>query len=49
MEILEQLRWLDNGFNINVLETNFQSPAIDSPEDLLTVENFLKSNPEMID
>jgi 3-deoxy-manno-octulosonate cytidylyltransferase (CMP-KDO synthetase) len=49
MESLEQLRWLDNGFKIKVLETNFQSPAIDSPDDLLTVENFLKINPEMID
>jgi 3-deoxy-manno-octulosonate cytidylyltransferase (CMP-KDO synthetase) len=46
-EMLEQLRWLEHGYNIRMVETNFQSPAVDSPDDLAHVENFLKSHPEL--
>jgi 3-deoxy-manno-octulosonate cytidylyltransferase (CMP-KDO synthetase) len=41
-ESLEQLRWLYNGYSIRVVETNIESPNIDTPDDVLAVLNMLK-------
>ena len=40
-EGLEQLRWLENGYCIKVLTTNYHAQGIDTPEDL---EKALASN-----
>ncbi len=33
-ESLEQLRWLENGYQINVAETSFETTGIDTPADI---------------
>lgn len=33
-ESLEQLRWLEAGYRIKLVSTNFQTPSVDSPEDI---------------
>ncbi len=42
-ESLEQLRWLQNGYNIKVGLTDVETIGIDTPEDLERAEKFLKS------
>lgn len=39
-ENLEQLRWLENGYQIRVGETNVQTIGIDTPEDLAAANEF---------
>ncbi len=43
-ESLEQLRWLENGFKIKVERTKSDSFSIDTSEDLILAENYLKKS-----
>jgi len=42
-ESLEQLRWLENGYTIKVATTNVETIGIDTPEDLVRAEEYLKT------
>lgn len=42
-ESLEQLRWLENGYTIKVGVTDVETIGIDTPDDLIKAESFLKS------
>jgi 3-deoxy-manno-octulosonate cytidylyltransferase (CMP-KDO synthetase) len=41
VEQLEQLRWLENGYRIRVVETEHDSIGVDVPEDVKRVEQIL--------
>lgn len=41
IESLEQLRWLYNGYSIRVVETEIETPNIDTPEDVEKVLGLL--------
>jgi 3-deoxy-manno-octulosonate cytidylyltransferase (CMP-KDO synthetase) len=42
-ESLEQLRWMYYGYNIRVVETDIETPNIDTPEDVEVVLGKIKS------
>ncbi len=41
-ESLEQLRWLENGYKIRLVQTQFDSHCIDTPEDIEKVLKLMK-------
>jgi len=42
VEQLEQLRWLENGFHIGVVETDYDAVSVDVPKDVERVEKLLR-------
>ena len=47
IEKLEQLRILENGFQIKVVETKYDSIGVDSEEDIEIIEKQLALSPEI--
>jgi 3-deoxy-manno-octulosonate cytidylyltransferase (CMP-KDO synthetase) len=43
-ENLEQLRILENGYKIKVIETPFLTIGVDSPQDIIRVESYLEEH-----
>ncbi|MEY4384105.1 MAG: N-acylneuraminate cytidylyltransferase [Bacteroidota bacterium] len=39
-ESLEQLRWIENGYQIQTVETNIETIGIDTPEDLVRIKEL---------
>jgi len=42
IEQLEQLRWLENGFRIRVVETDYDAVSVDVPADIERVEKLIR-------
>ena len=47
-ERLEQLRWLDHGWRIDVGTTTHLTPAVDTPEDLVAIEQLIQAGDLLI-
>ncbi|MFA4842532.1 MAG: 3-deoxy-manno-octulosonate cytidylyltransferase, partial [Candidatus Omnitrophota bacterium] len=45
VERLEQLRILEEGFRIKVIETKYDTIGVDTPQDLERVRDFLANKP----
>jgi 3-deoxy-manno-octulosonate cytidylyltransferase (CMP-KDO synthetase) len=43
-ESLEQIRWIENGFKIKIAETNTENLAIDTPQDLEKILEYIRMN-----
>lgn len=43
IEQLEQLRWLENGFRIRLVETEYEAVSVDVPADIQRVEQLLRT------
>ena len=43
VESLEQLRWLENGYKIKVGISDVETIGIDTPDDLMRAEQYLKT------
>jgi len=41
LEQLEQLRWLENGYRIRIVETSYDAISVDVPSDVERVEKLL--------
>jgi len=46
LEQLEQLRWLENGFQIRVIETEYDAVSVDVPADVERVEKLMRERGE---
>ncbi|MGD1210835.1 MAG: 3-deoxy-manno-octulosonate cytidylyltransferase [Candidatus Acidiferrales bacterium] len=44
IEQLEQLRWLENGYRIRIVETEYDAISVDVPADIERVEKLLRQN-----
>jgi 3-deoxy-manno-octulosonate cytidylyltransferase (CMP-KDO synthetase) len=44
LEQLEQLRWLENGFRMRVVETDYDAVSVDVPADVARVEKLLSES-----
>jgi len=42
-ESLEQLRWMENGYKIKLVETNWDSFCVETPEDLIIAESLIQT------